>query len=529
MEILSQSYQPISPDQSQILIQDLVSISLDCIVYLRNVFVEDNFIDSTYIGNSNLTRSSVRTKRLIKGISKEADTFLEWVEKGLYDALRHNYLRAFQLLIYIEESSPHELVESYVFTLDSGDELTISINNSETKLSTNVSAREKVQHLIKRLIVLTQTFDTLPEEKFISLRLLYNDSCPNTFEPLFFEDATLKLKPRIVVSDGTVNIGSLDTGINSIDIKVLTSIGRAPNYLIKVDPFDILNKHKLHQEETCNFQIEFPTDSVFAYEQDYLGLNLFHTESRFNKVETQLKSSQRDDNSDVDENENFKIMSPNYSEQGSLNQSFGCESGCGVDQCHRCKTCNIMISPICYGNDGNDMLVNYSCYSCMFGTLDPLLTMLMHIRYLWVYFMESPEFPTMKNIYELLNLKINNLENDCQVKGLVNKLFEDNILMIVEKPCFRENSTDYVAGSGVFQPIIEGLMASEMGEETMPIELQKGKEYYILFVPRAQQEIMYLSYDRKMKPIYFPNYSVGRQASFIANFEKFKRSFKKSF
>ena len=526
MEIVSQSH-PISPDQSQILIQDLVSISLDCIVYLRNVFGEENFIDSTFIGNSNLTRSSVRTKKLIKGISKEADRFLDWIEKGLYDPLRHKYLRAFQLMIYLEETSPHELVESYLFTLDEGEQLTISINNSKTKLSTNVSAREKVQHLIKRLIVLTQTFDTLPEEKFISLRLLYNDSCPNTFEPLFFEDATLKLKPRIVVSGEAENIGSLDTGINSVDIKVLTNIGTAPNNLVKVDPFDTLHEQNLHQEETCNYQIEFPTDSEVAYRQDSLSLNDFHTEPRFNKDESKLVSSQREE-SDVDDNEDLIITLPKYSDQGSLNQRLGCESGCGVDQRQKCKTCDRMINPICYGNDSNDILSKYSCYSCMFGIIDPLLTMLMHIRYLWFYFMDSPEFPTMKNIYELLNLKLNNLDNDCYMRSLMNKLFKDNILMIVDKPCFRENSTDYVAGGGIFQPIIEGLMA-ELGEETMAIELKKSKEYYILFVPSAQQEIMYLSYDRKMKPIYFPNYTVGSQTRFIANFEKFKRSFQKSF
>lgn len=45
--------QEISTKQSQALVKDLVSISLNCITFLRNIFGDDNYVDRKFICTEN--------------------------------------------------------------------------------------------------------------------------------------------------------------------------------------------------------------------------------------------------------------------------------------------------------------------------------------------------------------------------------------------------------------------------------------------------------------------------------------------
>lgn len=499
-------------NDSMPLVEDLVSISLECIVYLRNIFDENNFMDSIFMGNS-LTKSSVKTKRLIRGVSRHADTFLDWIGKGLLPLLRQKYVKAFQLMIYLDQTNPHDLVESYLFEVNDRNEVTLDVNHGSIR-SDLVSTREKVQYLIKRLIVLTQTFPTLPPEKYVSLRMLYSDSCPASFHPPFFHDATLHLIPKITLGNGD-NIGSLETGSGTIDIQVLSSIGIGLNTRHNVDPF-----YGFHSDETdleCNFEIDFPRHLSSNGKESYKSITFLSPQVGKLRANFVSPYTAQRELTAIDE-----IHHADFN-QSTLDPNFGCESGCGFNLCH-CITCERLINPVCYGNRSNDLSVSFSCYTCMFEKLDPLLIMLMRIRFLWHRMMEMDHVPTIQTMFEILKMQRNHV-NDCLMRDLLNKLFQDNILMIMKEPCFKNDTSGHVAGSGVLQPTIDGLFA-KIGQLQAGTLLEKTKEYYILFVPKAKQELKNLSYNQKMNPVYFPNYSAGRKAKFKANLEKFKQSFK---
>ena len=54
-------------------------------------------------------------KALRRGGSSQADTLLDWLELGCFDALARKHLRTMVFAIYTDSTAPHTLCESYQF------------------------------------------------------------------------------------------------------------------------------------------------------------------------------------------------------------------------------------------------------------------------------------------------------------------------------------------------------------------------------------------------------------------------------
>ena len=132
--------------------------------------------------------------------------------------------------IYTDPSEPDELIEAYTFrfTYDSN-QLNISVRNQTNKqvligeqLTSNELRHSTIQ-LMRSLIIMVQSLDRLPNQCFLTMKLLYyDDITPQDYEPPGFmpsdkDSFTFRGKP-ISISAGEVN-----TPFHSLKVKIRTN------------------------------------------------------------------------------------------------------------------------------------------------------------------------------------------------------------------------------------------------------------------------------------------------------------------
>ncbi|ODV74971.1 Hop1p [Cyberlindnera jadinii NRRL Y-1542] len=218
---------PASSAQSQQLIHTMLTMSFGCIAFTRGLFPDNSFADQRFVPNKfeedydptdpDVKLNSLRVKTLVRGRSSHVDQFLDWIDEGILDALKRNYLKGLVLGIFLDESRPDDLHEAYSFSFDSNED-TVKLDMSTAGASetiTLLSARQTLQHLMERLVKLTQALDKLPETKFVALRMLFSDDCPKDYQPSGFKDASDAPAATVRVKKPSLegcSAGALNTG-----------------------------------------------------------------------------------------------------------------------------------------------------------------------------------------------------------------------------------------------------------------------------------------------------------------------------
>lgn len=505
--------QSISTKQSQALVKDLLSISLNCITFLRNVFSDENYIDKKFICSErpDVKSSFVKTKHIVAGISKEADMFINWIECGVNNSLGLQYLLALQFAIYIDEDQPEKLSETYIFKFDYiNGNILFGVNDDEKcEPLPELSAREKVQQLIKRLIVLTQTFGPLPEKKHISVRLLFNEKCPKNYQPSFFKDASNLESPTITVDaeNSRNDIGTLNTGHDYVNIKILSNVGINITSPTNVDPFDMIEygseSHSSHKES----QIEFPKSN------NSLSLNKY----LFSNKPDNIHSTQLVPPSQLYGSAKFKVTCE-CNCWGSSSRIKLSMKGFAILACH---TCLRQAHSCCYGLNLSTSIKKsvstFKCYSCLLNadTLDEDLILLMRLRYLWKY-MSCYDIPGLFDFYyEVFNLS-NNIDDDV-VRKMLNKLFHDKILMVLDQPVMVRGNKNAM-GTGYLTSSIDML------EDNIGNSLLKGRTYSIAFTPAVKTPKLMCNIDKQR--LYLPD-AYNTKSLILSLLEEFKTSLTK--
>ncbi|CAL9730860.1 meiosis-specific protein Hop1p [Monosporozyma unispora] len=390
-KVVTQTKMAISSEQSQKLIQTMLTMSFGCLAFLRGLFPDEYFLDQRFVPekndkNSDKQTSSIKIKTLIKGKSKEIDLLLNWLEKGVFQSIKLKYLKALSLGIFTDESNPTNLCENYTFTFDYNekDNVSMSIETQDLSKKANKSlndevitikdSRKMVQQLMRRFIIITQSLEPLPDEKFLSMKLLFNDNVDPKYQPPLFKDATFEPRatikiPRDVESD-SFDVGKLNTGYHQCQLAVLSTCQNMTKNqdedfemedYQEVDPLqqiiDLelpdkennpietislltqnesnLHKHnvKLPQSQTANILGEFLNSSQPSILPTQLEANL-------NKVSK-------------------KSFVPGQQLKCECNTSF--EDNAGVTRF--CITCNRMLHGLCYGNTKNG---KFECFTCVY-------------------------------------------------------------------------------------------------------------------------------------------------------------------
>ncbi|CEL59650.1 Meiosis-specific protein HOP1 OS=Saccharomyces cerevisiae (strain ATCC 204508 / S288c) GN=HOP1 PE=1 SV=2 [Rhizoctonia solani AG-1 IB] len=239
----------------------------------RGLLSDDNFVDGTLYGSKSdemlsassaqgpgqVSSSSTKVKVIKRGFSTEADSLLDYID-GIYDALDKQYLKSFVFAIYLDEENPNNLVEAYTFTISYQTIADTDIIAPVMSLATSISqmdlvdaedpvaaaavngrvptlgeVKRSVRLLVKRLISVCQQLDPLPDRRFATFKLHYNDKTPQDYEPPNFVAGDPE-KDRFYFSTHGVSqpperfsIGGVGTGQHGVQIEIASICSFLPS------------------------------------------------------------------------------------------------------------------------------------------------------------------------------------------------------------------------------------------------------------------------------------------------------------
>ncbi|CAH2065851.1 unnamed protein product [Thlaspi arvense] len=186
----------ITEQDSLLLTRNLLRIAIFNISYIRGLFPEMYFNDKT------VPALDMKIKKLMP-IDAESRRLIDWMEKGVYDALQRKYLKT--LMFCICESVDGPMIEEYAFSFSYSDsesqDVMMNINrtgnkkhggtfNSTADITPN-QMRSSACKMVRTLVQLMRTLDKMPDERTIVMKLLYyDDVTPPDYEPPFFRGCT---------------------------------------------------------------------------------------------------------------------------------------------------------------------------------------------------------------------------------------------------------------------------------------------------------------------------------------------------
>ncbi|KAI7997924.1 Meiosis-specific protein ASY1 [Camellia lanceoleosa] len=187
----------ITEQDSLLLTRNLLRIAIFNISYIRGLFPEKYFNDKS------VPALEMKIKKLTP-MDAESRRLIDWMEKGVYDALQKKYLRT--LLFCVCEGVEGSMIEEYAFAFSysnsESQEVSMKINctgnkqggtfkcNSLTEVTPN-QMRSSACKMVRTLVQLMRTLDRMPEERTILMKLFYyDDVTPVDYEPPFFRSCT---------------------------------------------------------------------------------------------------------------------------------------------------------------------------------------------------------------------------------------------------------------------------------------------------------------------------------------------------
>ncbi|EAW06931.1 putative meiosis specific protein Hop1 [Aspergillus clavatus NRRL 1] len=172
-------------------------------------------------------------KIIIRDSNPKANTILDVLENGIFDALRKNVLSAVQFTIILDKDEPENVLESYTFTFKyTGghgvvnsrlESLSINPVGCVADVKTAQTARVGLEMIVRRLITLSAFLPTLPNKRNLGVHLFYTEDCPPDYEPPGFTGAlndTIKYPLTENWRKETQSCGSMDSGWHSVGLKV---------------------------------------------------------------------------------------------------------------------------------------------------------------------------------------------------------------------------------------------------------------------------------------------------------------------
>eukprot|EP01094_Clydonella_sp_ATCC50884_P001476 TRINITY_DN1109_c1_g1_i1.p1 TRINITY_DN1109_c1_g1~~TRINITY_DN1109_c1_g1_i1.p1 ORF type:complete len:449 (-),score=53.97 TRINITY_DN1109_c1_g1_i1:196-1542(-) len=173
-------------------------------------------------------RQWINVKQLTPHIP-EAKRLIDWLERGVFHALQKKYLAT--VLFEISATPLQErLLESYAFDIayDQNDGVMVSLKAGRGSRPSELSMdniKQATTRMIRRLLLLSETLDPLPKERFLRIKMMYKDDAPATYQPPFFR----QLEPQEELShmeDATsVKIGSVETEYHALNLKMSSTVG----------------------------------------------------------------------------------------------------------------------------------------------------------------------------------------------------------------------------------------------------------------------------------------------------------------
>ncbi|XP_078418032.1 zebrafish testis-expressed 38 [Cetorhinus maximus] len=218
--------------QSLVFIKRMMAVGVSCITYLRGIFPEDAYRTRYLEG---MCVKILREDSRFPGASK----VVKWM-MGCFDALEKRFLRTIILGVHRDPEDPNSIIESYQFkfkyTAD-GPKLDILSKNKQVSLQDTKKASIL---LIRKLFVLMQSLEILPNDVSLTMKLFYYDEVtPPDYQPPGFKQGECDA----VWFEGTpvhFKVGDVPTPFHMMKVRVTT----------EKETMEQLEKENMLNEET---------------------------------------------------------------------------------------------------------------------------------------------------------------------------------------------------------------------------------------------------------------------------------------
>ncbi|XP_010749165.3 zebrafish testis-expressed 38 [Larimichthys crocea] len=207
--------------QSLVFVKRMMAVAVSSITYLRGIFPEGAY-RSRYL--EDLCIKVLREDCNTSGASK----VVKWM-MGCFDALEKQYLQIVFIGVYTDRDEPNCVIESYQFKFKyskKGPQMDILRNNDVEMQVTLEDTKRASVLLIRKLFLLMQNLDALPDNLYLNMKLYYyDDITPVDYQPpgfkegecdsLWFEGMAVHLK-----------VGEVQTAFHALRVRVSVEQGR---------------------------------------------------------------------------------------------------------------------------------------------------------------------------------------------------------------------------------------------------------------------------------------------------------------
>lgn len=481
----------ITTEQSQKLVQTMLTMSFGCLAFLRGLFPDESFVDQRFVPekvekNYNKQTSSqsnsIKIKTLVRGKFTEVDMLLDWLEKGVFQAIKLKYLKALSLGIFLNEYDSTSLLENYTFSFDYDAENSVKLSvNDESSTISLLDSRKMAQQLMRRFIIITQSLEPLPQKKYLTVRLMFNDNCPRDYQPHLFKDASFDKPATIKIptssDSATFSVGSLDTKHHKLAMKVFSATdldAEDPLEFDEIDPLEFAENNgtkpnandSASQSQTTNILGDYLKSSQSGI-QPTQAINV-HTSARPADTPSGVATA--------------------TTNKATMSSSLRCEchAQCAPTstKLKSCRTCKKRVHGICYGNYQSASIE--SCLFCIYGPELPLdsaeFNDLMLLRKCYRYLARVRSFPSSTSNFIRQVMGPRDIDDELKERFAfcISVLFQDEILKVNHNVKKLPNSQMPRSYTQV-QIDVPNIIAAEYGH------LQEGEVYDIGFTYQSQK------------------------------------------
>ncbi|XP_038650078.1 HORMA domain-containing protein 1-like isoform X4 [Scyliorhinus canicula] len=205
--------------QSLVFIKRMMALGVSCITYLRGIFPEDAYRTRYLEG---MCVKILREDSRFPGASK----VVKWM-MGCFDALEKRFLRTIILGVHRDPEDPNSIIESYQFkfkyTAD-GPKLDILSKNKQVSLQDTKKASIL---LIRKLFVLMQSLEILPNDVSLTMKLFYYDEVtPPEYQPPGFKQVRVTTEKETMEQLEKENMLNEE---NETSVQGLEEVNSTPN------------------------------------------------------------------------------------------------------------------------------------------------------------------------------------------------------------------------------------------------------------------------------------------------------------
>ncbi|XP_059840137.1 HORMA domain-containing protein 1-like isoform X3 [Hypanus sabinus] len=229
--------------QSLVFTKRMMALGVSCITYLRGIFPEDAYRTRYLEG---MCVKILRDDSQFPGASK----VVKWM-LGCFDALEKKFLRTIILGVHRDPEDPNSIIESYQFKIKyTADGPKLDILSKNKHIGTEVSFQDTKKAsilLIRKLFVLMQSLEVLPNDVSLTMKLFYYDEVtPPDYQPPGFK----KGECDALWFEGTpvhFKVGDVLTPFHMMKVRVTT----------EKETMEQLKKENVLDEENETSQQEF--------------------------------------------------------------------------------------------------------------------------------------------------------------------------------------------------------------------------------------------------------------------------------